>query len=141
MKRDLAFLQRVSALVYPVYTTIFLTTTDWAGIAKEVAATPGLKTSKNRAPTRTNFKHLIIGRLTAVNSGTDDQDVCNMLNAPEERKSQFREKHDRLAIRAGTKPSEDYEDEATNNPFPDALRREVQAKLRFKYGNDIEVVP
>ena len=140
-KRDLAFLKRVSAIVYPVYTTIFLTSTQWAGIAKEVAAMPGLRTSQGRKPTRKNFSQLQIGRLTAVNSTTEDQDVCDMLNAEQERLSNFREKHDRFAQRAGTNPEGDWTEAKSTHEIPKALIEETQAKLRRKFNTiDIEVV-
>ena len=139
--RDLAFLKRVSALVYPVYTTIFLTSTQWAGVAKEVAAMPGLKTDRGRKPTRKNFSQLQIGRLTAVNSTTEDQDVCDMLNAEQERLSNFREKHDRFALRAGTTPEGDWTDAKSTHEVPDELMKEIEAKLRRERGTiDIEVV-
>ena len=139
--RDLAFLKRVSGLVYPVYTTIYLTSTQWAGIAAEVAAMPGLKTDRGRKPTRKNFSQLQIGRLTAVNSTTEDQDVCDMLNAEQERLSNFREKHDRFAQRAGTNPEGDWTDAKSTHEIPKALIEETQAKLRRKFNTiDIEVV-
>ena len=139
--RDLAFLKRVSGLVYPVYTTIYLTSTQWAGIAAEVAAMPGLKTDRGRKPTRKNFSQLQIGRLTAVNSTTEDQDVCDMLNAVQERLSNFREKHDRFAQRAGTNPEGDWTEAKSTHEIPKVLIEETQAKLRRKFNTiDIEVV-
>ena len=139
--RDLAFLKRVSGLVYPIYTTIYLTSTQWAGIAAEVAAMPGLKTDRGRKPTRKNFSQLQIGRLTAVNSTTEDQDVCDMLNAVQERLSNFREKHDRFAQRAGTNPEGDWTEAKSTHEIPKALIEETQAKLRRKFNTiDIEVV-
>lgn len=139
-KRDLAFLQRVSALVYPVWTTIFLTSTDWARVAKEVSRIPGMKTNCGRRATPRNFKQLHIGRLTAVNSGTEDQDVCDALNAPEERKSRFREKHDWLA---GPVVQDDnrWTDAASTEAMPEGMAEEIETKLRRKYNTlDVEVV-
>ena len=133
-KRDLAFLRRISALVYPVHTTIFLTSRDWAGVAAEIAATPWLKTDKaGLKPTRGNFSRLKIGRLTAVNSGTEDQDVCDMLNAPEERMSDFRAKHDRWAIRAGEKKEIEAEDATSTHELPAELREEAVERLAHKF--------
>lgn len=140
--RNIAFLKRVSSLVYPVRTTIFLTSTDWGKLFREVQQLVGF--ASGRPVTWANFKKapFVIGRLTAVNSGTEDQDVCDLLNAPEERKSQFREKHDCLAQRAGTKPEIEYTDAESTHAFPDDLARQVETKLRRKYGTpDIEVVP
>lgn len=140
-KRDLAFLQRVSAIVYPVYTTIYLTSTDWAGIAGEVSRLPGVKTTKGRKATRKNFSQLVLGRLTAVNSTTEDQDVCDALNAEQERLSNFREKHDRFATRV--KPvSEDYwTDAKSTHEVPDELMKEVEFGLRKRFNTQfLEVV-
>lgn len=139
--RNLAFLQRISAIVYPVHTTIFLTSTQWAGVAREASALKGLKTSKGRKPTPRNFSQLQIGRLTAVNSTTEDQDVCDMLNAEQERLSDFRAKHDRLAQRAGTVPEGDWTDAKSTHEVPDELMKEIEAKLRRERNTiDIEVV-
>ena len=141
--RDLAFLKRVSGLVYPVYTTIYLTSTQWAGIAAEVAALApvGATTSLGRPITPKTFQQLKLGRLTVWNSGTEDQDVCDMLNAEQERLSNFREKHDRFAQRAGTNPEGDWTEAKSTHEIPKALIEETQDKLRRKFNTiDIEVV-
>ena len=141
--RDLAFLKRVSAIVYPVYTTIFLTSTQWAAVAKEVAAAApvGATTSLGRKVTPKTFEQLHIGRLTVWNSGTEDQDVCDMLNAEQERMSGFREKHDRLAQRAGTKPEGDWIEAKSTHEVPDELMKEIEFGIRKRYNTiDVEVV-
>ncbi len=127
---DLAALKRISALVYPVDTTIWLTSGDWGKVAAEVAALPDLRTDRARlTPTRRNFSRLKIGRLTAVNSGTEDQDVCNALNAPEEAKSNFRSKHDRWAVPASGKKEIEAVDAASTHEMPEALRQEAIGRL------------
>ena len=131
---NLAALKRISGLVYPVETKIFLTSADWAKVAAEVAAMPGLATDKaGVAPTRSNFSRLKIGRLTAINSGTEDQDVCNALNAPEEAKANFRAKHDRWAIPASEKPIVEAVDAESTHEMPEDLRQEAIARLVSKY--------
>ena len=139
--RDLAFLQRISGIVYPAETVIYLTSKDWAGIAKEVKKL-GYKTDqRGMNPTPKNFKRLKIGTLTAFNSGTDDQAVCDALNAPEEVKSHFRAKHDRFAIPASEKKVIEAVDAESTHEFPEGLRQEVEEKLRKKYNTiDLEVV-
>jgi hypothetical protein len=126
-KRDLKFLQRVSALVYPVETRIWLTTSDWSAIACEVAA---LRDPGTPLPMPGNFQRLQLGKLTALHAGTDDQVVCDALNEPEERKANFRAKHDRFAIRASDKKDPiEYVDVESTHEMPEELRKAALEKL------------
>ena len=141
-KRNLAWLKRTAQIVYPTFTTVFLTSTDWAGVAAEVSAVPNLHTNKGHKPTKKNFSRLNIGRLTAVNSGTEDQGVCDLLNAAEERKCDFRAKIERFGVRPEAKKQVETVDAASTHEMPDDLRKEAQEKLRRKYNTlNLEVVP
>ena len=130
--RDLSFLMRVSGLVYPVPTRIWVRTSDWVRIATEVAAKrdPG-----QPLPLPGNFQQLKIGALTAIHAGTDDQEVCDILNAPEEEKSHFRAKHDRFAIRKSEKKDPiEYVDAESTHEMPAELLEEAREKLTFTGG-------
>ncbi len=142
MPTYLDYVKRVSALVYPVRTRMFVTSTNWAKVAAEVAATPGLQTDKwKKTPTMSNFSRLNVGTLTVVNSGTEDQDVCNALNRPEEAKTDFVYRRDHWGVRPGEKKEIEAQDETDNQREGDDLKRELQNRLRSKYQSPhIEVV-
>lgn len=61
--------------------TMYVTSAHWARIAAEIRANhqADLKQPWN-LPHRDNFKRMKIGKLTVINSGTEDQEVCNTAN-------------------------------------------------------------
>lgn len=138
-KRDLNFLKRVRDLTYPVHTRIWIRTSDWVKIACEVAA---VRPAGAPLPTPQNFKSLTLGRLTAIHAGTDDQEVCDLLNVDEERKSNFRAKHDAFAMPAGTKKDPiEYTDAESTWEMPEELRVQTEENLRRVYDDPfLEVV-
>ena len=76
-----------------------------------------------------------------MNSTTEDQDVCDVLNAVEERLSNFREKHDRFATRVKQVPEDYWTDAKSTHEVPDELRKEIQTGLRKRFNTQfIEVV-
>lgn len=101
MRVNLEKLMLIAQLNYPTQTRVWLTTTNWGMIAAEINQTyrAELQTKGGMANAK-NFKDLRFLSTTFINSGTDDQDVCNILNAPEEAKSPFRYKEANFAVRA-----------------------------------------
>ena len=99
----LALLRRIAGIVSPTPTTYHVTTRFWEKMVAEMESLPPETfLDPTRKPTRANLgDRMKFMSLTVVNSGTDSQAWCNRLNESEERKSQFREKHDRLALPAG----------------------------------------
>ncbi len=70
-------------------TTMFVTSHEWARLAAEVSVI-------TKAANPENFRRLQIRNLTVVNSGSDDQEACNLLNIPEARKCDFQNRRQRL---------------------------------------------
>jgi hypothetical protein len=60
---------------------MYVTATRWARIAAEIRANhqADLRQPWN-LPHRDNFKRMKIGRLTVINAGTEDEEVCNLAN-------------------------------------------------------------
>ena len=55
-------------------TRMFLTSSHWAELAREIEA------KHQKKPSRERFAELIVGRLHVINSGTEDQGVVNEMN-------------------------------------------------------------
>lgn len=101
----LALLTRIAGIVNPTPTTYKVTTRFWEKMVRELEALPPETfMDPSRRPTRANLGDRIkFMSLTVVNSGTDDWKSLEAFNREEERKSLFREKHDRLALPIGQK--------------------------------------
>ncbi len=80
---------QIAGICAEIPTTMFITSSEWARLAAEVQV---LTKQVNPA----NFRRLILRNLTVVNSGSDDQLVCNLLNIPEARKCDFQNRRKRL---------------------------------------------
>lgn len=84
-----AELDMVAGLVGEIPTTMFVTSTKWARIAKEVEVMV-------KRPNPENFRSLILRNLTVVNACSEDQEAVNILNVPEARKCDFQNRRARL---------------------------------------------
>jgi hypothetical protein len=100
MKVNVEKLRLIADLVHPVKTRVFLTTSNWARIAAEINLVyKDSLVMPSGKPTPKNFREMVIRSTTFINSGTDDQDVCNLLNAPEEARTPFRFREANFAVR------------------------------------------
>lgn len=80
-------LQGVSALCdFPAI--MYVTTTTWAALAAE------LRAQYSSTPTPANFASIRIGKLTVVNSGSDDQEACDTANKLDAEKNAVQWKRD-----------------------------------------------
>jgi hypothetical protein len=79
----------IAGIVGETPVTMFVTASEWAKLAKELEAI-------TRAPNPQNFRRLVLRNLTVVNSGSEDQEACNLLNVPEARKCDFQNRRQRL---------------------------------------------
>jgi hypothetical protein len=80
VKEVLRMWKRVSALLGNLHAVAWLTTSDWAILAKEVNELPEMA-GINLKATNANFKQMYVGKnLLLRNSGTDDQGVVNAMN-------------------------------------------------------------
>jgi hypothetical protein len=105
----LAFWQRCASIADPAKpVTVFLTASVWALMVGELCALPdAVWMDPTKKPTPDTFKALALTKkFTIVNSGTDDQAVCDEKNREAERLCSWRDRHDRFAMRAGTKDPE-----------------------------------
>lgn len=93
-------LQTIAGLVSPALTTMWVTSTNWGLIAAELEA-HYLEPTDTR-PSRSNFARLKLGTLTVVNSGTEDEEVCQLLNEPEFERARFQESLERCRSLYGT---------------------------------------
>lgn len=101
MKVSLEKLWLIAQLTYPVRARVFLTASNWGQIAREINRDYKRELQAGRGMANPkNFKDLVIMSTTFVNSGQDDQDVCNILNAPEEARTPFRFKEANFAVRS-----------------------------------------
>ena len=88
----------IAGLCEPVPTTMFLTAQRWAELAIEVRRVqPGTA----EAPTPTNFKELIVGCLTVVNSGCSDQETVDEMNVQAAAQANFALKREALIVGRG----------------------------------------
>lgn len=135
-----ARLQRIANIGYPAEIKMHCTSTLWERLVAELRSLgPGAFMDPSKMPTPENFKSMKISTTTFVNSGTADQKYVDALNAGEERKATWREKHDRLAMRAGEKkPAIEYVDAASTHDDTD-LRREIADRVdkSMQRGEDI----
>lgn len=79
----------IAGICGEVETTMFVTSSEWRKLAREVSI---LTKQVNPA----NFRRLKLRNLTVVNSGSEDQEACNLLNVPEARKCDFQNRRQRL---------------------------------------------
>lgn len=87
-------LELIAGLVHPVPSTMFVTSTDWGRVAKETQQHLGSAIPLRKG----SFEMLLVGPLTVVNSGTEDQEVCNLLNRSYAEAANFAAKRDALRI-------------------------------------------
>jgi hypothetical protein len=127
-----AMMSRIAGINYPVETTMWCTSTMWESLVGELSALPAdAFMDPSRPPTPTNFRRMKIMSTTFINSGTADKRVCDLRNDAEERKANFREKHDRFAMRASEKkPAIEYVDAASTHDVPDDLLKQVANEAR-----------
>jgi hypothetical protein len=100
VKLDIEKCRLIADLCHPVQVRVFVTTSNWARIAGDIAT--NYKHSlvmPSGKPTPRNFRSFKVRSVTFVNSGTDDQDVCNILNMPEEAKTPFRYREANFVVR------------------------------------------
>lgn len=103
----------IAGLCEPVPTIMFLTSTNWRELAAEVLKVqPGLP----EAPTPKNFRELIVGCLTVVNSGSEDQDAVDEANVQAAQQANFAKKRDALIVGRG--PHDPRISTKADNPFP-----------------------
>lgn len=123
----IAMMQRIAGINHPVETMMHCTTTMWAKFVEELNKLPrDVFMDPTKLATPQNCKRFKIQSTVFVNSGTADPRVCDRLNEAEARKSNFREKHDRLAQRVGTKPVDiDAVDPESTHEVPEELMREI----------------
>lgn len=85
----------ISQLVEPEPTTMFVTSLNWALMAKEMNSQYREDmVDKSKLATPSNFQVLKIGALTVVNSGTEDQEVVDEANQQAALKAKFAYKRD-----------------------------------------------
>lgn len=90
-------LQRISGLVGDTPSRMFLTASHWGQVADEIKRQyPSALANPAGLPTPANFKALKIGALTVLNSGTDDDDVVNLMNEEDAKRANFAWKRDNL---------------------------------------------
>ena len=126
--------ERIAGLCAPVPTTMFVTSTEWARFTAELSALPAEIFTRPFNPSKATHSRFLIQTLTIVNSGTEDQTVCNAANYEAERKANFREKHDALAMRAGTKKVIEAEDTSSTHEVDPALIKETIRKEEIRRG-------
>ena len=103
MTLEMDVLRRIAALIGPVAEPVryFVTSTRWGNIAKEIEAeyVNNLSDPTN-LPKPDTFKEMHIGKgLLVINSGTEDQDVVNIVNRAEAERVNFQKR--REALRSG----------------------------------------
>lgn len=79
----------IAGICGEVETVMFITSSEWAQLAREVSIL-----TKQVNPD--NFSRLKLRNLTVVNSGSEDQEACNLVNVPEARKCDFQNRRHRL---------------------------------------------
>ncbi len=84
-----AELDQVAGIVGEIPTTMFVTTSKWARIAREVE-------TLTKAINPANFRCLNIRNLTVVDANSEDEQAVNLLNVPEARKCDFQNRRQRL---------------------------------------------
>ncbi len=89
MGPTIAELDIVAGLVGERPTTMFVTSTKWEKIAKEVAI-------MIKKPNPDNFRRLQLRNLTVINSFSEDEQAVNLLNVPEARACDFQNRRQRL---------------------------------------------
>ena len=119
----------ISELVYPVETVMFITSTNWGLLANELATEYGDDfVVLNKRMTKQNFSRLQIGKLTVVNSGTEDQGVCDYANQEAAAKANFRAKADRAyAPDVRAKVDAVWDDFISNDPDADKRQKDPDA--------------
>jgi hypothetical protein len=91
LSSDLAELDSVAGLVGSIDPpiTMFVTSTKWAKIAKDMEAF-------GKQPNPDNFRRLRIRDLIVVNSQSEDQEAVNLLNTPEAQRCNFQARRQHL---------------------------------------------
>ena len=84
---EIAKLDRIAGIVGDVETTMFVTSSTWGRVARELEIL-------TRQPNPENFRRLRLRNLTIVNSTSEDQEAVNLLNVPEAKKCGFAWKRD-----------------------------------------------
>ncbi|MES2156122.1 MAG: hypothetical protein V4510_13390 [bacterium] len=83
-------LDTIAGLVAPKPTVMWLTSSHWAELAREIEAKYG------KHPTPENFRALRVGCLEVRNSTTEDQGVVNAMNRLSASDAEFAQKRDAL---------------------------------------------
>lgn len=93
-------LQTIAGLVSPTLTKMWVTSANWGLIAQELEE--HYLGPEDTKPSRGNFARLKLGSLTVINSGTEDEEVCQLLNEPEFERARFQESLERCRSLYGT---------------------------------------